>query len=168
METSTEIAEILLEPKTRQILDTTICNEHLRFGCIRCATFCCKLGGPKITKKDTQRIENAGYDAEEFVDFFKDKSNHSSLYPGCLKTKQDGSCVFLKFNSEKGNYECSVYNSRPAQCRLFPFDFQKTDSKSIVLNFIPCCRGLNNPDGELVNESFIANYLLDAIFDLTF
>lgn len=168
MEFNGEIARILLDPKTKQILNITICEENLRFECRRCATFCCKLGGPKLTNKDIQRIEHARYSAKEFVDSFKGRSNFSSTFLGSLKSKEDGSCVFLKFNWEEGNYECSIYDFRPALCRLYPFDFQKINSKSIVLRLIPCCMGLNNPDGEFVNERFIVSFLLDAIFDVTF
>ena len=167
MEFNEEIARIFLDPKTRQILDITICEEHVRFECQRCATFCCKLGGPKLTKKDIQRIEQAGCSAKEFFAPFKGRSKSSSTFQGSLKSREDGSCVFLTFNPEKGNLKCSIYDSRPALCRLYPFDFEKINSKSIVLRLIPCCRGLNNPDGELVDERFIVSNMLDAIFDLT-
>ena len=168
MELNGEIVRIFFDPKTRQILDITICEEHARFECQRCATFCCKLGGPKLTKKDIQRIEQAGYSPRKFLNPFKGRSNRSSTFQGSLKSRDDGSCVFLEFDPERGNYECSIYDSRPALCRLYPFDFEKIDSKSIVLRLIPCCRGLNNPDGELVDERFIVSHMLDAIFDLTF
>jgi Fe-S-cluster containining protein len=84
---------------------------------------------------------------------------------GSLKSKRDGSCVFLRFDVEDDCYECSIYDSRPALCRLYPFDFDRVGSNSVVLKFIPCCRGLNNPDGELVDEEFINNHLLDALLE---
>ena len=168
MELNEEIARIVLDSVTKKILDVTIYEENLRFECRRCATFCCKLGGPKLTKKEILRIEQAGYEAREFFVPLKGGSEGSPTFLGCLKSKGDGSCIFLKFKLEKGNYECSVYNLRPALCKLYPFDFYKINSQSIVLKLIPCCRGLNNPDGELVNEGFIVSSLLDAIFDLTF
>ena len=51
LEPNEEIARILLDPKTKQILGITIYEENLGFKCRRCATFCCKLGGPKLTKR---------------------------------------------------------------------------------------------------------------------
>ncbi len=166
MELNGEIARILLDPKTKQILDITLYEENLRFECRRCATFCCKLGGPKLTKKDIQRIEHAGYRRKAFLDSFKGRFKGSLTFLGNLRSREDGSCIFLKFNPEKNNYECSIYNFRPALCKLYPFDSYKMNPQSIMLRLIPCCRGLNNPNGELVNEKFIISSLLDAIFDL--
>ncbi|MFQ5758514.1 MAG: YkgJ family cysteine cluster protein, partial [Candidatus Bathyarchaeia archaeon] len=160
MEPNEEIARILLDPETKQILDITIYEENLRFGCRRCATFCCRLGGPKLTKKDIERIVKAGYEVREFFVPFKGESECSPTFLGSLKSIEDSSCIFLRFNPEKGNYECSIYDFRPALCRLYPFDFYKTNSHSLVLRLIPCCMGLNNPDGELVNERFIVSSLL--------
>jgi len=85
---------------------------------------------------------------------------------GNLKNREDGSCVFLKFDAERGFHECSIYDVRPALCSLYPFDFEMVNPDSFVLKLIPCCRGLNDPRGELVNEEFVINCLIDAILDL--
>jgi Fe-S-cluster containining protein len=167
LNTTEEIARILLDHKAKQILDIMICKENLRFRCRRCATFCCKLGGPNLTKRDVQRIRKAGYSCEEFAAPFKGGSDSLSTFISSLKCKEDGSCIFLKPDSEKGNYECSIYDCRPALCRLYPFGFFQTDFQSIVLRLIPCCMGLNSSDGELVDEQFIVNLLHDAVWDLT-
>lgn len=168
MELNEEIARILLDSETKQISDITIYEENLRFKCRRCATFCCKLGGPKLTKGDIQRIEQARYRKKEFWDPFRGGSRGPPTFLGSLKAMEDGSCIFLKFNAEKDSYECSIYDFRPALCKLYPFDFYMTNSRSIVLRLIPCCKGLNDPDGEIVNERFILSSLIDAIFDLSF
>ena len=39
---------------------------------------------------------------------------------------------------KKGVYECSVYNSRPALCKLYPFYFQRIASNLYLLNIMPC------------------------------
>jgi len=84
---------------------------------------------------------------------------------GNLKNNEDGSCIFLKFDAEKNRYGCLIYDFRPVLCRLYPFDFERISPGSVVLKIIPCCRGLNNPDGELVDEEFITNHLLDALLE---
>ena len=96
----------------------------------------------------------------------KSKFKGLPIMRGSLKNKEDGSCVFLKFDAEKNRCECLIYDFRPVLCRLYPFDFGWISLNTIVLKFIPCCRGLNNPDGELVDEEFITNYLLDSVLDL--
>ena len=166
MESNEEIATIFLDPKTKQASDITIHKENIRFKCRRCATFCCQLGGPKLTEKDIERIVRAGHKAKASFVPFKGGPDSSPMFLGSLKSLEDGSCVFLRFNSKKGNYRCSIYDFRPALCKFYPFDFYKINSQSIMLKLIPCCRGLNNPDGEFVNQRFIIDSLLDAIFDL--
>lgn len=166
MEPYEEIVTIFLDAKTKQVSDITLHKENIRFKCRRRATFCCQLGGPKLSQKDIKRIVRAGYKAKDFFVPYKGGSESSPTFLGSLKNLEDGSCVFLRCDSNKGNYGCSIYNFRPALCKLYPFDFCKINSQSIMLKLIPCCRGLNNPEGELVNQRFITDSLLDAIFDL--
>jgi len=165
LEPNEEIVTIFLDTKTKQVSDITLHKENIRFKCRRCATFCCQLGGPKLTQKDIKRIVRAGPKAKDFFVPYKGGSENSPTFLGSLKNL-DGSCIFLKFSPEKGIYKCSIYDFRPALCKLYPFDFHEMNSQSIVLKLIPCCRGLNNLEGELVNEGFIVDSLLDAIFDL--
>jgi Fe-S-cluster containining protein len=89
-----------------------------------------------------------------------------SIMRGDLKNKEDGSCIFLKFDAKEKRYACSIYDFRPALCRLYPFDFDWVGSNVIVLKLIPCCRGLNLPDGDLVDEEFIANHLLGSLLEI--
>lgn len=145
------LAKIVIDPKTKQIMDTTFYKRNFRFKCKRCATFCCKLGGPNLSEKDIQRIKKAGHIKDDFLELGK---------------RNDGSCIFLRFNGILKIYECTIYDIRPVLCRIYPFDFEKINSNSFLLEFIPCCKGLNSPDGELVDERFISNHLLDAILEI--
>ena len=166
MELSENLARITINPKTKQIIDLSLHQKHLRFKCRRCATFCCKLGGPKLTGKDIERIKQAGCNVKDFLEPALNNEFKGLPMRGSLRNREDGSCIFLKFDVGKDRYECSIYDFRPVLCRLYPFDFERTSPNSIVLKLIPCCRGLNNPDGELVDEESITNYLLDSILDL--
>ncbi|NIR87550.1 YkgJ family cysteine cluster protein [Candidatus Bathyarchaeota archaeon] len=161
LDLSGNIAEVALNPKTKRITKIAFHQKHLRFRCQRCATFCCKLGGPKLTQRDIEHIKQAGYfflPNKEFKD--------SPIMRGSLKNRGNGSCVFLRFDAGRGVYECSIYDVRPALCKLYPFDFEKVGPYSFLLKLIPCCRGLNDPRGELVNEEFVTNHLLCVILDL--
>ncbi len=167
LELSGNIAEITLNPKTKGITKITFHQKRLRFRCHRCATFCCKLGGPKLTKRDIERIKQAGYPVEDFLEPLSNKEFKDLPIMCCsLKNMEDGSCVFLISEPEKGVHKCSIYDVRPALCRFYPFDFEKVGPCSFVLKLISCCRGLNNSHGELVNEEFIVNRLINAILDL--
>ena len=165
MELNETLARITINSETRQIKDLSLHQENLRFKCQRCAVFCCRLGGPWLTGKDIERIKQAGYSAKDFLKPSLNSKFKGLPISGGLKNKEDGSCIFLKFDAEKNRYECLIYVFRPALCRLYPFDFERIGSNSIMLKLIPCCRGLNNPNGELVDDEFITNHLLDALLE---
>ncbi len=166
MKLNETLARITINSETKQVKDLSLHQKHLRFKCRRCAIFCCRLGGPWLTGKDIERIKQAGYDTKDFLEpALNSKFNDLPIMRGSLKNKKDGSCVFLKFDAEKSRYECLIYDFRPALCRLYPFDFERISPSAIALKFIPCCRGLNDPDGELVDEEFINNHLLDALLE---
>jgi len=149
------IAQISLEPESCEVKHITFDERKLRFKCKRCATFCCKLGGPKLTLDDIERLKQAGHNKAEFLD-----AVHSSL-----KNRADGSCAFLQLNKERNIYECSVYDSRPTLCRLYPFYFQKTSPNLFVLKILPC-RGISLRSGKAVDEGFLVNHLFGALHDL--
>ncbi len=161
------IAEVTVEPKTKRVTKIVFHQKRLRFKCQRCAVFCCKLGGPKLTERDVDDIEQAGYRLKEFLEpVSTNEFKGLPIMCGRLKSKEDGSCVFLSFDAEKNIYECSIHEVKPALCRLYPFDFETINSNFFMLKLIPCCKGLHKRDGELVDKNFI-NKKLNVILDLT-
>jgi len=159
------LAKITIDSKSKQIRDLSLFQKHFRFKCGRCATFCCRLGGPKLSRKDIERIEKTDYSAKDFLEPTNSEFKGLSVMHGSLRNRKDGSCIFLKFDAKQNRYECSIYDFRPILCRLYPFDFDRVGSNIIVLKFIPCCRGLNNPNGKLVDEKFITNHLLAPLLE---
>jgi len=150
------IAELTLNSKTKQVEKLKLYQSGIRFKCQRCATFCCRLGGPKLSERDVQRLKQMGINATDFLDVH-----------GCLKNKEDGSCAFLKFDAKRNFYECLVYDLRPTLCRLYPFHVERSSPNSYTLKLILCCKGLNTKEGELVNQKFITYHLLNALLDLS-
>jgi Fe-S-cluster containining protein len=158
------VATITLDPNTKRIVGFKPAEKKFRFKCKRCASLCCKLGGPVLTKKDVDLIVSAGYLLEDFLEPKNmNEKERPSVY-GSLKSRNDGSCIFLKANEEK-NAKCNIYDSRPILCRLYPFTFEKIHSNSIVLKVIPCCRGLNNFEGKTLDEEFISSCLLEPLLE---
>jgi len=151
-----KIAEITIKPKPRQVIRLGFLATPLKFRCQRCAVFCCKLGGPKLSSKDIDQLKQAGYSPDRFLD----------AEQASLKSKEDGSCIFLSLNSKEGLHQCMAYDYRPVLCRLYPFVFEKSGQNSYALKFIPCCKGLNTPDGETVNGKFFSKNLEKLLFDL--
>jgi len=156
MELDEKIAEIHLKSATKQIENTVFFQTGLKFGCQRCAVFCCRLGGPRLLRKDVERLEEAGFSREEFLNDTRD----------ALKSRQDGSCIFLSANTEHSLFNCSIYDVRPTLCRLYPFSFEKLKSDSYMLKFIPCCNGLNADNGDFIDKRFFDRFLKNILLDL--
>jgi Fe-S-cluster containining protein len=150
-----KIAEISVEPKTGKVKHTALFRNDLRFKCQRCATFCCKLGGPRLSSKDVEQLKKSGLTRAEFLDATN----------GCLKSVGSGSCVFLEFDSRKQFYECTVYRYRPSLCRLYPFHIEKTSSDRFLLKLLPC-KGLNRHVGAIIDKRFLINNMLGLLLDL--
>jgi Fe-S-cluster containining protein len=159
------LAQITPDPKLRKVANPPIAPNGLRFKCTRCAALCCKLGGPALTKEDVEQIKDAGYHTKVFLESTNGNGSSALLF-GEMKSREDGSCVFLDFDAELDCYKCGIYDFRPLLCRLYPFSFEiDDDSNRIALKFFPCCVGLNNPSGELLDEKFVTNYLLELLLE---
>jgi len=158
------VAVITLDSTNRKVDDLTI-TQQFRFKCKRCAALCCKLGGPVLTRKDAELIENAGYPVKDFLEPLNTDEEGSPRVYGSLKTRKDGSCIFLKFDVELNCFKCSIYDFRPALCRLYPFSFEGLGSNRIALKYIPCCIGLNNPEGELLDKKFVSRHLIEPLLE---
>ena len=159
------VAVITLDLKNRKIADLELRQEALRFSCKRCAALCCKLGGPVLTRKETEAIRDTGYQVNDFLEPVNRDTKGLSLAYGGLKTREDGSCIFIQQDIEQNIFKCGIYDVRPALCRLYPFSFEKLGANRISLKFIPCCLGLNNPEGEVLDKEFISNRLLEPLLD---
>jgi Fe-S-cluster containining protein len=161
------LATITIASELRQVKDISFHHKPLRFKCKRCATFCCRLGGPPLTEKDVQRIKEADHAEDDFLEpldsRFKDKH---ITYVASLKAKEDGSCIFLKFSADQNLYDCSIYDFRPVLCRLYPFSFDREAPNIFAMKIIPCCRGLYAPDGRAVDEGFIIHQILASLLEI--
>ncbi len=156
---STEIAELTFDPKTKRLTKIKFLRKNLRFKCQRCAVFCCKLGGPTLNVKDLQRLGQANVKEKNFIESLKGDVGI------CLKETEDGSCALLEYDVESKRHVCSIYDSRPSLCRLYPFEFTPTGPNAGMLRTIPFCNGLNAADGKLVDQEFIEKNLLESIID---
>ncbi len=149
-----KIASITIQPRTHEILSVIFSKTSLKFKCQRCAVFCCRCGGPRLLPKDAMNLEQSG------------KCSIPSTIASKLtmQNKEDGSCIFLKEDSERV-FACNVYDFRPILCRIYPFQFERTGNSSFSLNLIPCCNGLNAPDGEPVDMKFFSRHLRKPFLD---
>jgi Fe-S-cluster containining protein len=159
-----DLATINLKQNNKTIKQIEMKNQSLSFKCKRCATLCCKLGGPPITKKDTELLEKAGYSLKEITEPAKRKTDFITDHLGNLKNKKNGSCIFLEEKQEKNQFnKCKIYKFRPILCRLYPFRFEFLDSTHIRLKIIPYCMGLKPNKNRKVLEKKIKELYLNNI-----
>jgi len=106
-----------------QMNDTPFHADGLRFACTRCSGCCRHEGGfVFLSEGDLSRLANGfGMDYSAFVDAW---CRWVPYTPGrerlSLREKPNLDCVFWSA-SAAGSGWCSVYGTRPLQCRAFPF-----------------------------------------------
>jgi Fe-S-cluster containining protein len=157
------VAVITLDSQDKKIIDLKLAQKQFRFKCKQCATLCCKLGGPVLTRKDTELIEAAGHPIIDFLE--PTKSEGASAMYGSLKSREDGSCIFLQQDTERDGFKCGIYDFRPTLCRLYPFSFERLDTNRIALRYIPCCMGLNNQEGKVLDREYVSSHLLEPLLE---
>jgi len=79
--------------------------------CKNCNANCCKIVPPMIFKFEKSLFEN-----NTFFDKYEDQNV-------LLLKKYKNNCIFLK------NDMCQIYDKRPFNCKMFPFDIKKIDDK---------------------------------------
>ena len=125
----------------------------LRFSCLRCS-HCCRheSGYVYLSENDLLRLTNEL--SMNYTDFIELWCRWIPFTNGrerlSLKEKSNYDCIFWKEN-------CSVYNARPLQCRLFPFWDSVLCSEEAWKNTGENCPGINN--GKLHKSDEIENYI---------
>ncbi len=157
------LAIFTLNKKTKKASDLVVTQKQFRFKCKRCATLCCKLGGPELLEYDVKKIEATGYQRKDFLESSEKTGFNLTRAVGFLKTREDGSCVFLTQNSNMNYFNCNIYKVRPVLCRIYPFMIESLDQNKMAIKIIPCCKGLNNPEGKILDEKFFSRKLNEFI-----
>ncbi len=92
-------------------------RDGLNFECQRCM-YCCSSepGYVFLSQMDLERLSQFfGLDVESFIDIYCRLVDYGTHYLVSLIEKKNYDCIFL---SPSG---CTVYDSRPEQCRTYPF-----------------------------------------------
>jgi len=89
--------------------------------CSNCGV-CCTETEMLLSKQDIKRLKNKGFSQNQFVNF--DKQGYAQL-KNC-----DGYCIFYDLRKR----QCSVYDDRPAGCRVYPVILD--EEKGIILDNI--------------------------------
>ena len=97
-----------------------VIGEHL---CSTCSVACChKIAPPFLTETDVRVISAAtGRDPTQFSNYVDHTTGEKVLQ---ARADETGTCIFLT-----NNRRCSIYMTRPLDCRLFPLDLEYDDGQ---------------------------------------
>jgi Fe-S-cluster containining protein len=133
-------------------------TEGLRFSCTRCST-CCRFesGFVFLSEKDTSVLTDAlCMKFEDFIDTYcRWIPSMNGIDKLSLKEKSNKDCIFWALEPNAG---CLIYNSRPLQCRSFPFWSSILNNKTNWALTAKSCPGMDN--GNLFSQDSIKEWLV--------
>ncbi|NBO23986.1 MAG: YkgJ family cysteine cluster protein [Chlamydiae bacterium] len=127
-------------------------KDGLHFKCTGCGACC--TGSPGyvfLTEEDEQLIAK-----ELNISIVEFQKTYTRLFMGRRSLNEDPKnydCVFLK------NNRCSLYQSRPKQCRTYPFWSGIMQKKSHWEEEKNHCEGIEHPDSKFYTEAEIETIL---------
>ena len=123
--------------------------------------FECQGSGKCCVSRDTYGyVYLSDLDLKKFSKYFqislkKFKDKYCQITDGFIhlaeKSEFDGNCIFLK------DKKCSVYESRPSQCRTWPFWNDNMNAKVWNKDISVNCPGIGK--GKLINKRVIEKFL---------
>lgn len=132
----------------------SFCNSCV--GKFDCCCNCNKIDMPIVLPSEAKTIESI---SRQTIDKFAKKVT-GNLYQ--MKREDDDEnkgCIFFV------NNKCSIYDYRPIDCRLFPFDFKEINGEYwlIYYNSIDICKALPDDITEIQNYAHNIRPLLDML-----
>ena len=118
-------------------MDKEIFKNGIRFKCQGSSNCCVSRGNygfVYLCKKDVKKIAN--FFNISIKEFKKKYCNISNGYTHLKEINKNGNCQFL--NKKK----CSIYESRPIQCRTWPFWRENMNAKKWNKEIINFCPGI--------------------------
>lgn len=128
---------------TQELILMPAISPSITNSCKSCTARCCRGLAVVLTIPEAKRmVEETGLAPEEFLEFSCSiNSRETPHYPLLvqsggrvheyfiiLKRRQKKDCIFLE-----DDLRCSVYNERPAVCRLYPFELDGGNVKKGAL-----------------------------------
>lgn len=130
------------------------CNSCV--GRFDCCCNCNRIDMPIILPSEVQKIESI---SRQSTDAFAIKKTNNLYRMRRKENKEENGCIFFVNNM------CSIYDHRPIDCRLFPFDFKEIDGEYwlIYYNEIEICKALPTDGEEIKDYAHNIRPLLDML-----
>ena len=130
-------------------------EKGIRFECQSSGNCCVSRGSygyVYLSKKDIKTL-SIGFKTSE-KNFIKKYCQKTDGFIHLKELKKNrGNCIFLK------NNKCSVYKSRPIQCRTWPFWNENMNAKTWNLDIAKNCPGVGK--GKLIKKNEILKSIKD-------
>ena len=127
-------------------------KEGLRFKCTGCGKCCTGPGYVWLSKEDIDRLAKHLKLSKEI--FLKKYTRQVGFDVALLNDPETVDCIFLKDKKT-----CTVYESRPKQCRTFPWWRDNLSSLKEWEEEGTRCEGINHPEAPLIPCSEIKKNL---------
>lgn len=132
----------------------SFCNSCV--GKFDCCCNCNEIDMPIVLPSEAKKIESI---SRKNVSEFANKLTNNLYQMKRKDDKEENGCIFFV------NNKCSIYNDRPIDCRLFPFDFKEIEGEYwlIYYNSIDICKALPTDTNEIENYAHNIRPLLDML-----
>ena len=128
-------------------------KEGIKFECQSSGNCCVSRGSYGFVYLSLKDIKRFSIFFNLFIDEFKSK--YCQITDGFIhlyeKNKKKGNFIFLK------NKKCSIYSSRPSQCRTWPFWNENMNAKVWNEDISINCPGIGK--GDIIKPKKIASFL---------
>lgn len=113
-------------------------KDGLRFKCTECGKCC--TGAPGFVWVTLEEIQAIAHQLNMSVDLFKRKyiRMRNNRYSLIEKKSQNNACIFLE------GKKCQIYQTRPSQCRTFPWWKENLNSEESWKLAATECEGIND------------------------
>jgi len=123
--------------------------------CVSCKKLSCctDFFPPLLYPSDLARLKNVGKSENEFL---KNIKINGDIIKTIKKKENSTACVFW----DEGKRSCGIYNNRPFDCKMFPFDIVWTNNEYHWIVY--SC----NPDSDWAwTEEYLRKFESDPQFD---
>lgn len=116
-----------------------------------CKSFC-EINSPCVNNQELKQIKDITKSDNFFI---KVDDNLFNL------KNYTGKCIFYK------NGKCSIYQNRPTDCKLFPFDIIKKNSRYYLILYLLDCYDYDNIKKEIINLDNLIDKIIPWIDKFT-
>lgn len=126
-------------------------------GCIGKFNCCCNCETIDMPILLPFEAENISRITRKNIGTFANKLTNSLFQMKRTGDNEKGECFFFQ------NNRCSIYNDRPIDCRMFPFDFKEIDGEYWIIYYNEICQAIPSSKEEIEICSYNMRPLLEIM-----